>query len=120
MAKRHFPSRAAERKGPTYTAVRTFQVAEDIVPIAEFKAHLSETIRGLDQRPRPLVLTLNGKPAAVVMSPREYDRLSYRQRFIAAVEEGLADVEARRLYTSEEVEADLEQAIDRASKSRKR
>src|SRR5436190_19931310 len=120
MPKRPFPSRASEGKGPTYSTSRSFQVAEDIVPIAEFKAHLSETIRSLDQRPRPLVLTLNGKPAAVVMSPREYDRLSYQQRFIAAVEAGLADAEAGRLHTSAEVEAELERTIDRASKSRKR
>jgi len=54
------------------------------------------------------------------LSPRQDDRRSYRQRFIAAVEAGLADAEAGRLYTSEEVEADLEQIIERASTSRKR
>jgi len=30
----------------------TFQVVEDIIPIAELKAHLSETVRGLEERGR--------------------------------------------------------------------
>jgi predicted transcriptional regulator len=52
--------------------------------------------------------------------PRQNDRRRYEQRFIAAIEAGLADAEAGRLYNSEEVEADLERLIDRVSKSRKR
>src|SRR5215467_6658091 len=89
--------RAEEAAGPRYRAEpQTFQTAEDIIPIAELKANMSEIVRQLDARPRPLVVTLNGKPAAVVMSPREYDQLSYRARFLDAVNEGLADVHAGR------------------------
>lgn len=40
---------------------KTMQVAEDIVPIGEFKAHLSERIRDLRSHRRPLVVTQNGK-----------------------------------------------------------
>jgi prevent-host-death family protein len=109
-----YGSKAGEREGPTYRAEsRTFQTAEDIIPIAELKANMSEIVRGLDDRPRPLVVTLNGKPAAVVMSPREYDLLSYRSRFIDAVNEGLADTEAGRTYDAEEVFAELLSEIRR-------
>jgi prevent-host-death family protein len=97
-------SRAAEGKGPRYrTRTKAFQVSEDIMPIAELKANLSEVVRGLEQRPRPLVITLNGKPAAVVMSPREYDSLSYQHRFMSAVNEGLADGEAGRVIDDDEL-----------------
>ena len=83
MAKAVYGSRAAETTGPTYrVGSQAFQTAEDIIPIAELKANMSEIVRELGERPRPLVVTLNGKPAAVVMSPREYDRLSYQSRFI--------------------------------------
>ena len=109
MSKATYVSRAAERKGPRYTtATRIFQVAEDIMPIAELKANLSDIVRGLDERPRPLVITLNGKPAAVVMSPREFDRLTYERRVIEAVNEGLADIDAGRVHSHEEVFAELE------------
>jgi prevent-host-death family protein len=108
MVKAVYGSKASEREGPSYrSGSRTFQTAEDIIPIAELKANMSEIVRGLDERPRPLVVTLNGKPAAVVMSPREYDLLSYQSRFIEAVNEGLADVEAGRTVDAEEAFAEL-------------
>jgi len=108
MAKAVYRFMAGEGPGPTYRAEsRSFQTAEDIIPIAELKANMSEIVRGLDDRPRPLVVTLNGKPAAVVMSPREYDLLSYQSRFVEAVNEGLADVEAGRTVDAEDAFAEL-------------
>src|SRR5689334_1391707 len=95
--------RAAESTGVPYTASsRSFQVSEDIIPIAELKAHLSDVVRGLEHR-RPLVITLNGKPAAVIMSPKEYDRISYRERVLAKINEGLEDIAEGRTYSHEEV-----------------
>jgi prevent-host-death family protein len=103
-----------DRPDPSHGSTsREFQTAEDIIPIAELKANMSEIVRGLDERPRPLVITLNGKPAAVVMSPREYDLLSYRSRFIEAVNEGLADTAAGRTHDAEEVFSELQSELGR-------
>jgi prevent-host-death family protein len=108
MVKSVYGARASEASGPTYRASSgTFQTAEDIIPIAELKANMSEIVRALDERPRPLVVTLNGKPAAVVMSPREYDRLSYQSRFIDSVAAGLADVQAGRTYDGAQAISEL-------------
>jgi prevent-host-death family protein len=96
-------SRAAESGGAPYTAsARSFQVSEDIIPIAELKANLSDLVRGLEHR-RPLVVTLNGKPAAVIMSPKEYDRIAYRERVLAKINEGLQDAAEGRTLSHEEV-----------------
>jgi prevent-host-death family protein len=78
-------------------------VADDIVPIAEFKAHLSEVVRSLAARRRPYIVTQNGKPAAVLLSPAEFDRLAAQAHFVAAVEEGLADVAAGRTVPDAEL-----------------
>lgn len=107
MVKSVYGLRAAERQATYQVGSRTLQTAEDIIPIAELKANMSEIVRGLDERPRPLVVTLNGKPAAVVMSPREYDLLSYRARFVEAVSDGLADVQAGRTVDGEQAVAEL-------------
>jgi prevent-host-death family protein len=121
MAKATFQVRASAQAGQRMrspvTASRTFQTAEDIIPIAELKAQMSEIVRGLDERPRPLVVTLNGKPAAVVMSPREYDQLAYRARFVAAINEGLADVESGRTVDAERAFAELDDELDASSRS---
>src|SRR5678815_5425528 len=99
MAKSVYGSRAVESTGPRHTtSARSFQVSEDIIPIAELKARLSDVVRGLEHR-RPLVITLNGKPAAVIMSPKEYDRISYRERVLAKINEGLQDIAEGRTYS---------------------
>ncbi len=93
--------------------MRPLEVGRDILPIGEFKAHASATVRGLKRRRRPLVITQNGRPAAVLLAPADFDRLTARDRFLAAVEEGLADVEAGRLVSDDELESDLKTELER-------
>jgi hypothetical protein len=65
-------------------------------------------VRGLDTRPRPLIVTLNGKPAAVLMAPREYDALVERVRFLTGLADGLADDAAGKTLSADEVIQGLE------------
>lgn len=103
MSKIMFGSRAGEPKGSGYMSKsREVQVSEDIIPIAELKARLSEIIRSLESR-RPVIVTLNGKAAAVVMSPRAYDAMAYTARFATAIREGLDDADAGRVISDDEL-----------------
>jgi len=72
-------------------------VSEDIVPLGEFKAHAGQLLRRVRGSHQPLVITQNGHPAGVVLSPVEFDRLRERQRFLESVAAGLADAEAGRV-----------------------
>ena len=78
------------------------------MPIAELKARLSDTVRSLDERGRPLVITLNGKPAAVLMSAKQFDRMQYRDYVRTAIGEGLADDAAGRTISDAELRRDLQ------------
>ncbi len=96
-------------------ATRPLRVSDDILPIGEAKAHLSRILRELAERGRPVVITQNGRPAGVVITPAEYDRLTYRERFVSAVEQGLAEAEAGVGYTSAEVRAILARDLEELS-----
>jgi len=87
--------------GPADQALR----AEDIVSVSEFKAQAADLLRRLSESGHPLVITQNGKAAGVLLSPAEFDRLVERARFVAAVQEGLADEEAGRVSADEDVTA---------------
>ncbi len=84
--------------------MRPLRVATDLIPIAKFKAHASAVIRRVRKENRPTVITLNGESAAVLISAHEYDRLVYAERVRAAIDRGLADVRAGRVYSTEEIE----------------
>ncbi|MCP3867565.1 MAG: type II toxin-antitoxin system prevent-host-death family antitoxin [Gammaproteobacteria bacterium] len=83
--------------------MKPMQIAEDILPIADFKARASQVVRQLRKKKRPVVITQNGKPAAVLLAPEEFDRLAERERFLQAIDEGLADAAAGRVISDEEL-----------------
>lgn len=87
--------------------MRTFRVSENIVPVSDFKAKAADWLRRLGESSEPVIITQNGKAAAVVLSPAAYDELTERFRFMEAVEQGLADVEAGRVTPHEEVVAEM-------------
>lgn len=90
--------------------MKELQAAEDIVPLGQFKAKASEMLRKLRSTSRPLIITQNGKPAAVVITPEDFDTLVERERFVAAVQRGMADADAGRTLADDELE--LERQIE--------
>ena len=50
-------------------------LAEDIKPLSEFRANVTTYIRQARQNRRPLVITHNGKAAAVLLGVAESERL---------------------------------------------
>lgn len=70
---------------------QVMRINEDIMPLSQFKAQASKVLNSLSETGRSVVITQNGKPSAVVMTPEQFDRLSERQEFISAIEEGRAD-----------------------------
>jgi antitoxin YefM len=45
------------------------------LPISEVKARLPELVTGVDEREEEVVVTRNGKPAAVLVNYAEYERI---------------------------------------------
>jgi prevent-host-death family protein len=85
------------------SSMKPLKLSENVIPVSEFKARAADWLRRLSEDSAPLVITQNGKAAAVVLAPADYDELTERARFVQAVEAGLADVEAGRIKSHTEV-----------------
>lgn len=83
--------------------MKNISIANDIVPIAEFKISISKWFNILQNTGHPLVITHNGKPAGVLLSPQDYDELVYRKSFLDSVARGLSDAENSRTFRAEEI-----------------
>ena len=94
--------------------MKSLQVSEDILPIGQFKTQASQVLRKLREAQRPIVITQNGKPTAVLITPEEFDRLHERDRFLEAVREGLADSEAGRVVEDKVLTRELDAALGKA------
>jgi prevent-host-death family protein len=88
--------------------VKPVLLSENVLSIGEFKTQAPRVLRKLRQSQRPVVITQNGKPAAVLITPEDFDKMHEQDRFVSAVQEGLADVEAGRLLDSDDVRRQLD------------
>lgn len=87
--------------------MKPISVTNDIIPIAEFKTGISKWFKNLQKSGHPLIITQNGKPAGVLLSPDDYDELVYRQSFLDSVGRGIADAESGRTFSTDEIKATL-------------
>lgn len=96
--------------------MKPLQIAQDIVPVGTFKTHAAQFLRQLRAEHRPIVITQNGRPAAVLVTPEEFDRMRDHDRFLDAVKAGLADSDAGRLTDDDTLDIELDRAFGAVSK----
>ena len=86
------------------------KLSRDIQSMSVFKRDTAKFLKQMKKTGQPIVLTVNGKAAAVVHDPdgyQEYLREKERQEVIAGVRRGIADVKAGRTRPAEDVFKDL-------------
>jgi antitoxin YefM len=86
-------------------------VMPETLPLAEIKAHLSEVVDRIENEHERIVLTRNGRAAAVLLSPEDLaaledtlDLLSDR-RAMAEIEKARSDIAAGRFVGADELRA---------------
>ena len=85
--------------------MKSIRIANDIIPLGEFKSGISSCLKKVQTTGHPLIITQNGRPAGVLLSPEEYDNLVYSKQFIESVEKGLRAAESGEVYSADEVRA---------------
>jgi len=96
--------------------MKQFNISKDIVPISEFKSSLSKWLKNIQTTGQPLVITQNGRPAGVLLSPSEYDELVYKKHFLDSVERGVSDAESGNVYSTQELKKELDKRRQRGTK----
>jgi len=96
--------------------VKEVQVSDGIIPLGEFKAQAAKFLKRLGESGQPMVITQNGRPAGVLVSPKEFDRIQERQRFVESIAAGMADAESGRVVDTAELKRRLK--VRRAERAR--
>ena len=96
--------------------MKEVRVEDGIVPLGEFKAQAAKFLKRLGESGQPMVITQNGRPAGVLVSPKEFDRIRERQRFVESIAAGMADAEAGRVMDTAELKRRLR--VRRAARAR--
>ena len=91
-------------------AMKKLTISKDIVPVAEFKTSISKYLKSLKETGHPVIITQNGRPAGVLITPAEYDNLTDKSLFIESVNRGLNDIESGEFYSTEELKEKIKSA----------
>jgi len=89
--------------------MKTLKLSKDVVTLAEFKNQAASLLERISISSQPLLITQNGKPAGVLLSPAEFDRIQEQEtaRFTASVNRGLQDAESGKVLTSNQAKSRL-------------
>ena len=80
-------------------------IPEDIQPLTTFRRRSSEFLKQIKKSKRPVVLTVNGKAAAVIQDAEAYQRLlniAAKADAREGIRQGLEDVRKGRTRSAEE------------------
>ena len=88
--------------------MKSINISNDIIPLGEFKTNLSKWLKSVQNTGHPLIITQNGRPAGVLLSPTEYDAMRYQKSFADSVNRGITDSEAGHVHTTNELREELE------------
>ncbi len=84
--------------------MKPFSVSQNIVSLSDFKNRASRMLYDIQHSHRPLVITQNGKAAAVLIAPADFDELSEQARFVEVVQKGMADIQNERIIPDENLD----------------
>lgn len=79
------------------------QVSNDIIPVGQFKSNLAKYMKEIQMNGNSLIITQNGKPAGVLISPSEFDKLRHTKMFLNSVSRGLSDSEKGDVYSTAQI-----------------
>lgn len=96
--------------------MKTILVSSDIIPVGQFKAGLAKYLKEIKNKRNSLIITQNGKPAGVLISPSEFDDLRQTKLFVDSISRGLSDSEKGEVLSTSHLRSELQKT--RAAKER--
>ncbi len=87
--------------------MREISISSDIIPVGEFKAGLAKYLKEVQQKKNSLIITQNGKPAGVLISPSEFDELRNTKLFFESVSRGLSDSDKGKVFSTSKLKTEL-------------
>ncbi len=88
--------------------MKNILVANDIIPVGQFKSGLAKYLKEIQYKRNSLIITQNGKPAGVLISPSEFDDLRQTKLFIDSISRGLSNSEKGEVFSTSQLRSELQ------------
>jgi prevent-host-death family protein len=78
-------------------------ISEDIKPITYLKSRAADLLKQINETHRPVIITQNGEPKAVLQDPKSYENMRNAIGILKLISLGEEDIRAGRVKSQEEV-----------------
>jgi prevent-host-death family protein len=86
-------------------------ISRDIKPITFLKSRAADLLKQINETHRPVVITQNGKPRAVLQDPESYENMRNAIGILKLISLGEEDIRAGRSRSQKEVFTDIEELL---------
>ena len=83
----------------------------DIRPVSYLKSRAAELLKQVNDTHRPVVITQNGEPKAVLQDPASYESMRNAIGLLKLIAQGEQAVREGRVKSQEDVFSDLEECL---------
>ena len=86
-------------------------ISRDIKPVTYLKSRASDLLKQINETHRPVVITQNGKPRAVLQDPESYENMRNAIGLLKLISLGEKDIKDGKSKSQEEVFANIENIL---------
>ena len=86
-------------------------ISRDIKPVTYLKSRASDLLKQINETHRPVVITQNGEPRAVLQDPESYENMRNAIGILKLISQGEKDIKEGKSKSQDEVFADIENIL---------
>ena len=86
-------------------------ISRDINPVTYLKARAADLLKQINETHRPVVITQNGEPRAVLQDPESYENMRNAMGLLKLISLGEEDIKDGKSRSQEEVFATIENIL---------
>ena len=90
-------------------------ITSDIKPVSYLKSHAAEILKQINDTHRPMVITQNGEPKAVLQDPESYDNMRKAITLLKLISEGEENIKHGQVKPQEKVFENIEKVLAKRS-----
>jgi len=86
-------------------------ISEDVKPITYLKSRAADLLKQINETHRPVLITQNGEPRAVLQDPKSYESMRNAIGILKLIAQGEEEIRTGKTRPQEDVFADLERSL---------
>ena len=86
-------------------------ITHDIKPVTYLKSRAADLLNQINETHRPVIITQNGEPRAVLQDPKSYENMRNAIGILKLLSQGEADIRNEKVKSQQDVFEEIENAL---------